>query len=100
MVSNELSEAAVEVLEILKYTKKSDVDKIPKSFIGFLKENCSNTFKITNDYSKPLIELKLRPKTEALLGLIYLKYWSNGEEQKKFERKLIENENRKFKDCV
>ena len=86
MVSKELSDSCSRSIGNFKYTKKSDVDKIPKSFIGFLKENCSNTFKITNDYSKPLIELKLRPKTEALLGLIYLKYWSNGEEQKKFER--------------
>lgn len=85
MVSVELSEAALEVLEILKYTKESDVKKIPKDFITFLEANSSKTYKINKDFSKPISEIKLKPKTEALLGLIYLKYWANEEEKKNFK---------------
>ena len=33
MFSNEYGEAAVEVLDILNNTKKTDVDKIPSNFI-------------------------------------------------------------------
>lgn len=88
MVSKELSEAATEVIEILKYTNKKDVNKIPKEFMSFLKENCSKTYKITDDYSKPFSEINLKPKTEALLGIIYLKYWADEEGKREFQKKL------------
>ena len=92
MISTELSEAAVEVLEILKYTRKSDVEKIPRDFIRFLEENSSTTYKINKDYSKPISEIKLRTKTEALLGVIYLKYWADENGKKEFQQKLNDNE--------
>ena len=88
IVSKELSEAATEVIEILKYTNKKDVNKIPKEFMSFLKENCSKTYKITDDYSKPFSEINLKPKTEALLGIIYLKYWADEEGKREFRKKL------------
>lgn len=88
MISKELSEAATEVLEILKYTNKKEVSKIPEQFISFLKENCSKEYKITDDYSRPFTEINLKPKTEALLGIIYLKYWADEEGKKEFQKKL------------
>lgn len=88
MVSKELSEAATEVIEILKYTNEKEVSKIPKQFISFLQENCSKEYKITDDYSRPFTEIKLKPKTEALLGIIYLKYWADEEGKKEFQKKL------------
>lgn len=92
MVSKELSEAATEVIEILKYTNEKEVMKIPKQFIRFLKEICSKTYKITEDYSRPFSEINLKPKTEALLGIIYLKYWADENEKIEFRKKLIKNE--------
>ena len=38
MIEAKYSEAAVEVLDILNYTDKEDVKKIPQSFIKFLSE--------------------------------------------------------------
>ena len=37
-------------------------------------------------------EMKLKPKTEALLGLIYMKYWADEEEREKFQEKIKEEE--------
>lgn len=92
MVSVAYSEAAIEVLDILKHTRKEDVDKIPKKFIEFLENNKSKTYIANLDHKKTIKEMELKPKTQALLGLIYLKYWANEEEKLEFRKKARENE--------
>ena len=92
MVSLEYSQAAVEVLDILEHTRKEDVNKIPKAFIEFLKKNSSKTYNSKLDYTKQISDMKLKPKTEAILGLIYMKYWANEKEKKEFENKIKKNE--------
>lgn len=92
MVSVAYSEAAVEVLDILEHTKKEDVNKIPKKFIEFLEKNKSKTYISNLDHTKTIKEMNLKPKTQALLGLIYLKYWANEEEKIEFRKKAQVNE--------
>lgn len=92
MVSTSYSEAATEVLAILDNTETEAVNKISKKFLKFLKENSSKTYKPEFDTTKPIKELKLKPKTEALLGVIYLNYWANEEEKIAFKNKAKENE--------
>ena len=92
MVSAEYSEAAVEVLDILKHTSEEDVEKIPKKFLEFLESNKSKTYIPKLDHTKTIKEMNLKPKTEALLGLIYLKYWANDEEKIAFKNRAKENE--------
>ena len=92
MVSAEYSEAATEVLAILNNTEIEAVNKIPKKFIKFLKENCSKTYEPKFDNSKSIKELNLKPKTQALLGLIYLKYWADEGGSEKFNKKIKANE--------
>lgn len=86
------AEAATEVLEILNNTQREEVEKIPTKFMDFLKENSSKTYKPNFDITKPIKELNLKPKTQALLGLIYLRYWADEEGKEKFNQKLNENE--------
>lgn len=92
MVSVAYSEAAVEVLDILKHTNKEDVNKIPKKFIEFLENNKSETYIADLDHTKTIKEMNLKPKTQALLGLIYLKYWADEEEKRDFKKRARENE--------
>lgn len=92
MVSVAYSEAAVEVLDILKHTSKEDVNKIPRKFIEFLENNKSETYIADLDHTKTIKEMELKPKTQALLGLIYLKYWANEEEKIAFKKRARENE--------
>ena len=92
MVSTSYSEAATEVLAILDHTEIEAVEKIPKKFIEFLKKNSSKTYNPDFDYTKTIKELDLKPKTHALLGMIYLKYWANEEEKIAFTKRAKENE--------
>lgn len=86
------SEAAVEVLEILEHTRKEDVDKISKKFIDFLKEHSSRTYKSNLDHTKTIQEMNLSSKTQALLGIIYIKYWADKQEKTKFLNECKERE--------
>lgn len=92
MASIEYSEAATEVLAILEHMDIKEVNKISKNFIKFLQANSSKTYKPQFNFKKPIKELQLKPKTEALIGIIYLKYWANKEEKEKFNKKIKENE--------
>lgn len=86
-------EAAVEVLDILEHTKKEDVDKISKKFIDFLKEHSSKTYKSNIDHTKKIEEMNLSSKTEALLGIIYIKYWADEQDKINFLHECKEREN-------
>lgn len=92
MVSLAYSEAATEVLAILEHTDIEAVNKIPKKFIEFLRENSSKTYKPDFDFTKPINELNLKQKTQSILAVIYLKYWANEEESISFKKKAKENE--------
>lgn len=92
MVSVDYSEAIVEVLDVLKNTNEEYINKISKKFIQFLEDNKSQTYKSNIDYNTSINELNLKPKAQALLGLIYLKYWATGVEKINFEEKIKANE--------
>ena len=88
----EYSEAAVEVLDILNYTDKEDVAKIPQSFIKFLTDISSKNYKVKFNHEQPINGLNLKKQTKELLGFIYITWWANSEERKKY-KKIIHNEN-------
>lgn len=72
MSTQEYSEAAVEVLDILDHTNKKDVQKIPSSFIKFLVNIASTSYKVNFDHLKSMEELRLSDKTQEILGYIYI----------------------------
>ena len=86
------SEAAVEVLDILNYTDKEDVARIPQSFIKFLTDISSKNYKAKFNHEQPINGLNLKKQTKELLGFIYITWWANSEEREKY-KKLIHNEN-------
>lgn len=92
MVSIKYGEAAVEVLDILNHTREEDVKKIPKKFMEFLQNNKSKTYISNLDHTKDIKEMELKPETEAILGLIYMKYWANEEEKAQFQERIKKNE--------
>ena len=94
MFSNEYGEAAVEVLDILDNTNKSDVSKIPASFIKFLVDNASEEYIVNFDHSKRIDELNLMQKTKEILGVIYIKWWSEGKEKEGYLKQIEELEKR------
>ena len=92
MISIAFREAAKEVLMILEHTDEDEVKKIPRKFMDFLIANSSKAYEPDFDFNKPISELELKPKTQALLGVIYEKYWANDEENKIFILKAKQRE--------
>ena len=81
MQETQYSEAAVEVLDILNYTNKEDVQKIPQSFIRFLMDISSKTYKSNLNHELPISGLNLKEQTKELLGFMYITWWCSKDEQ-------------------
>ena len=93
----EYSEAAVEVLDILNHTNKEDVIRIPQSFIKFLTDISSKSYKAKLNHEQPVNGLNLRRQTKELLGFIYITWWCNKEEHEKYKNIIHENKMKKEK---
>ena len=92
MFSNEYGEAAVEVLDILDNTNKSDVDKIPSNFIKFLVDNASEDYKVNLDHSKLISEMNLKEQTKEILGVIYINWWCDKKDKENYMKQIKELE--------
>src|SRR5699024_8675546 len=92
MVSIEYRKSISEVLEILKHTKKADVDKISPKFLEFLNKNALTDYEPRLDHSKSIKEMRLNDKTIAIISIIASKYWLSSEDKENFENRLKENE--------
>ena len=92
MKEAEYSEAAVEVLDILNHTNKEDVARIPQSFIKFLTNISSKSYKVKFNHEQPINGLNLKKQTRELLGFIYITWWWDKEEREKY-KKLIQESN-------
>ena len=91
----EYSEA--EVLDILNHTNKDDVKKIPQSFIKFLTDISSKSYKSKFNHELPINGFNLRKQTKELLGFIYITWWCNKEEYEKYKNIIHENNMKKEK---
>ena len=92
MVSTEYSQAMVEILEIIEHSEDNIKNKIPKGLIEFWQANKSENYKPNLDHNKSLYEMNLKPKTKALITMIYSKYLCNETEKKNLQLKLKSNE--------
>ena len=92
MFSNEYGEAALEVLDILDNTNKSDVAKIPTSFIKFLVDNASEDYRVNLDHSKLISEMNLKEKTKEILGVIYINWWCDKKDKENYTKQIKELE--------
>ncbi len=91
-VSEEYKIATTEVLSILEYLPKREVDKIPNKFKEFLKENSLSAYKPNFDYSLGLDKIELKHKTKLLLAMIYRNYICSEEERLEYNKILYQNE--------
>ena len=87
MVTKELSEAAVEFNCILSNASPEIIKKIPKSFINFMKDIASTTYKFDYDKSKKLNEQTLKLETRGLISLVYSDYICNDKEKEEYINK-------------
>lgn len=92
MIDKEYNIACSETLAILNNINKSDVIKIPNSFINFLKSKASSNYEPKFDFTVPLNQLSINQKTKELLGFIYITWWCSNDEKEKY--KLLINDNK------
>lgn len=97
MRETEYSEAAVDVLDILNHINREDVRRIPQSFIKFLTDISSKSYKTKFNYEQPVSGLNLREQTKELLGFIYITWWCSKEEHEKYKNLIYESKIKKEK---
>lgn len=93
----EYSKSAVEVLDILNHTNKEDVLRIPQSFIKFLTDISSKSYKPKFNHEQPINGFNLRKQTKELLGFIYITWWCDKEEHEKYKNIIHKNNMKKEK---
>ena len=94
MVTNEFAEASAELIEILKYIPKTEVEKIPLKLRGFFEDVSKPNYNVRIDPRKPLEEQDLKEKTKDLITVIYINYWCTEEEKRILDKQLLENDNK------
>ena len=101
MVTKEYARAYKEVMTILSYVPKSDVDKISQEKLQFYELNMDKTYEYKIDETKEFEKQKMSNITKAILANIFRDYWATPyqkekiEEKEKMELHKIEEDKRK-----
>ncbi len=76
--------ALAEVDDILKFTDKEIVDKIPQSFKDFIKQNKDTNYITNINPYLPINSQNIKDETKSIIALIYRSYIATEDEKKKF----------------
>ena len=87
MVAENYACAYKEVIKVLKYTKREDVNKIPKYRILLWKTNMKKDYDFKIDTSKTLEEQNLSDEAKAIIANIFKKYWATDYQKERIEAK-------------
>lgn len=85
-------QALSEVWEILSYSEKIIIEKIPEEFMNFIIENKDNEYKSQIDFWSENWEDSLKSETQAIIDLIYRDYICSPEKRKKLIAEEIQEE--------
>lgn len=83
-ISKKQAFAYSELLEILSYMEKENVDKIPHKLMEIFKTYSSDEYVNHLDANISIKNQKISEETSSLLAMLMLNYWCESEEQKKF----------------
>lgn len=93
--------AYTEVLEILKYMPKDDVNKIPKELVNTFEYKKDNNYIFAINEYQDFSKLKVLNETKAIMVNIFRDYWASPEQKEKIkirqkhDMRIIEEEKRK-----
>ena len=96
MVSEEYAVAYAEVLEILKYVSKDEVDKIPQNMIEMFKENSNKEIKFQYNCEKTLDEQNVSNITKTIIAILFRDYWATEEQREKIKNVQQAERNKKY----
>lgn len=87
MIAENYACAYREVIEILKYTNKDDVNKIPSDKILLWRDNMKEDYNFEIDEEKPLSEQNISKEARAILANIFKQYWATDYQKERIETK-------------
>jgi len=98
-MNNNYSKAYVEVLEILKYIPKEDLENIPQDILQTLKKSANKNYIFKINKELPFEKQVLMEETKAILANFFRDYWATDfqREQIKLKEKQDEQELEKNK---
>ncbi len=73
--------AYAETLEVLQYIPIEAYNKIPKTFIRFMEENCDENSEFTYNIAIPFEKQKLSDDTKNILAMLYRLFWATESEK-------------------
>ena len=99
-------EAYAEVIEVLNYIPMNEYKKIPKKYIVFMEENCSENSSFTYNIALPFEKQNISDTAKNILGMIFRlfvieqskKKELNKKKQEELEKYIKYNPDNLFKD--
>lgn len=92
MTNNKYAKAYKEVLEIIKFFPREELDKIPKEKIDFFKQNMDKEYEFSIDPQVDLSEQNISKETNAIIVNLYLDYFATEKQKIKINEILELNE--------
>ena len=86
-VTKEQAMAYREVIEVLKYMPKEEIDKIPKEIIKYYTDNMDIRYDFKIDTSKTFEEQKIMEKAKIVLAIFFRDYWATEQQREKIKAK-------------
>lgn len=86
-LSKEQIMAYTEVVEVLKYMSKEDVNKIPKDIVRYYTDNRDTSYNFKIDMEKAFEQQNLSEKAKIVLAMLYRDYWSTEKQKEKIKQK-------------
>lgn len=86
-ITKEQAMAYREVVEVLKYISKEEIDKIPEEVVKYYKDNMDTTYEFYINTEKSFEEQVLMEKTKIVLAMLYRDYWATEEQREKIRLK-------------
>ena len=87
MIPKEYSKAYKEVVTILRYVPKEDLQKIPQDKINFYIENMDKEYEYVLDENIEFEEQTMSDITKAVLANIFRDYWATPYQKERIEAK-------------
>ncbi len=94
MSSNIYAKPYTEVLTVLKCLDNKEYSRIPKKEIEFLQENCDRDYKFMLDKNKSLAEQNISREANAVLVILFQKYFADENQKERLKIILMDNYNK------
>lgn len=91
-MENNYHKAYVEVLEVLKYIPKEDLEKVPKDIIETLETKKDTEYKYELNKNVVFENQILMKETKAILANFFRDYWATPEQRNAIKEKEIKEE--------